>query len=278
MIGDSLRREREKQQKTIKDIEQGTSIRALYIEAIEKGEYAKLPGEAYTKGFIRNYANFLGMDANEIIKQYKDETGQAEPTQNIETADTSAYTAEKYEKPVSVTHLESGSSFKERVAEARDRSHTGRNLLIGAIALVVIAGGALLFMDDGSDSNQPSQTKAATQTETQNTQKASNATPKHDGVDVKVKFNARCWTEAKVDGKSVYEGTIEKGKTMSWNGKQNVVLRLGNAGAAEISCNGEDIGKAGNVGEVVSRTFTKDGMKADTSDASKSGGQSGKAD
>ena len=52
MIGDKLRAERERQNLTIQDIAKGTSIRALYIEAIEKGEYGQLPGTVYAKGFI----------------------------------------------------------------------------------------------------------------------------------------------------------------------------------------------------------------------------------
>ena len=56
MLGETLRREREKQGLTIKDIENETSILSLYIEAIEKEDYASLPGAVYTKGFIRNYA------------------------------------------------------------------------------------------------------------------------------------------------------------------------------------------------------------------------------
>ena len=63
MVGYTLRQERERQELSIEDIEQGTSIRALYIEAIEDGEYDKLPGTVYTKGFIKNYPptspNFL---------------------------------------------------------------------------------------------------------------------------------------------------------------------------------------------------------------------------
>ena len=54
MLGDTLREAREKQGLTYKDIEKGTSIRALYIEYIEKGEYDELPGDVYTKGFIRS--------------------------------------------------------------------------------------------------------------------------------------------------------------------------------------------------------------------------------
>ena len=63
MVGDILRREREKQGLTIADIEKGTSIRRLYIEHIERGNIAELPGLVYAKGFVRNYAKFLHLDA-----------------------------------------------------------------------------------------------------------------------------------------------------------------------------------------------------------------------
>lgn len=70
MLGDTLREAREKQGLTYKDIEKGTSIRALYIEYIEKGEYDELPGDVYTKGFIRSYANFLKLDANALVQAF----------------------------------------------------------------------------------------------------------------------------------------------------------------------------------------------------------------
>ena len=47
MLGDILRREREKQGLTLKDVEEETSIRTLYIDAIENGQYDVLPGEVY---------------------------------------------------------------------------------------------------------------------------------------------------------------------------------------------------------------------------------------
>ena len=73
MLGDMLRAERERQGLSVKDIEKGTSIRALYIESIENGDFSQLPGEVYTKGFIRNYANFLKMDADAMVKRYMEE-------------------------------------------------------------------------------------------------------------------------------------------------------------------------------------------------------------
>jgi cytoskeletal protein RodZ len=55
--------------------ERDTKIRAKYLGALETGEYAELPGAVYTKGFLRNYALYLGLDPDEIIRQWKHERG-----------------------------------------------------------------------------------------------------------------------------------------------------------------------------------------------------------
>lgn len=90
MLGDTLREAREKQGLTYKDIEKGTSIRALYIEYIEKGEYDELPGDVYTKGFIRSYANFLKLDANALVQAFTAErhkgTASAAPQKPVQQA------------------------------------------------------------------------------------------------------------------------------------------------------------------------------------------------
>ena len=60
--------------------ERDTKIRARYLAALERGEYRELPGDVYTKGFLRNYALYLGLDPEEIVGQWRRErgdTGQA---------------------------------------------------------------------------------------------------------------------------------------------------------------------------------------------------------
>src|SRR4051794_33087564 len=55
--------------------ERDTKIRARYLAALERGEYRELPGAVYTKGFLRNYAAYLGLDPDEILRQWKHERG-----------------------------------------------------------------------------------------------------------------------------------------------------------------------------------------------------------
>ena len=55
--------------------ERDTKIRARYLGALESGEYGELPGAVYTKGFLRNYALYLGLDPEDVIRHWKRERG-----------------------------------------------------------------------------------------------------------------------------------------------------------------------------------------------------------
>src|SRR5436190_17024476 len=55
--------------------ERDTKIRARYLGALERGEYRGLPGDVYTKGFLRHYALYLGLDPEDILAQWRRERG-----------------------------------------------------------------------------------------------------------------------------------------------------------------------------------------------------------
>jgi len=257
MIGDLLRRERERQNLSIKDIEKATSIRALYIDAIEKGEYKTLPGEVYAKGFVRNYANYLKLNANEIVNAFNEEmhpqeelqesagSSSAEEARQEQSAERNR---EEYRGP-KITSLESYPMEKS--------SHGVRNALMVAAAVFVVAFAALIAF--GGD-EEPSAPAPRAKTQTQQGQKQTEAAPKPtvDGVEVKLSFTDRCWTEVVVDGKTEFEGTAEKGKVLTLKGKDKVRITAGNAGALNYSLNGKDMGAIGQKGEVVEKTFTKE--------------------
>lgn len=257
MIGDLLRRERERQNLSIKDIEKATSIRALYIDAIEKGEYKTLPGEVYAKGFVRNYANYLELNANEIVNAFNEEmhpqeelqesagSSSAEEARQEQSAERNR---EEYRGP-KITSLESYPMEK--------KSHGVRNALMLATAVFVVAFAALIAF--GGD-EEPSAPAPRAKTQTQQGQKQTEAAPKPtvDGVEVKLSFTDRCWTEVVVDGKTEFEGTAEKGKVLTLKGKDKVRITAGNAGALNYSLNGKDMGAIGQKGEVVEKTFTKE--------------------
>ncbi len=55
--------------------ERDTKIRARYLAALERGDYRELPGAVYTKGFLRNYALYLGLDPDDVLLQWRRERG-----------------------------------------------------------------------------------------------------------------------------------------------------------------------------------------------------------
>ncbi len=72
-VGDLLHAAREKKGVDLYRAERDTKIRARHLSALEDGDYAELPGAVYTRGFLRNYALYLGLDATEILDRWHDE-------------------------------------------------------------------------------------------------------------------------------------------------------------------------------------------------------------
>lgn len=69
-IGETLRTEREKQGFTLADIQMQTKIRSRYLEALENEDFSVIPGDVYVKGFIKNYAQALGLDGQKLADEY----------------------------------------------------------------------------------------------------------------------------------------------------------------------------------------------------------------
>lgn len=73
-VGGMLARARRDAGLSVADVGYNLRIRDSYITAIESGRFQELPGRAYALGFVRGYAEFLGMDAEYVVRQYRQET------------------------------------------------------------------------------------------------------------------------------------------------------------------------------------------------------------
>jgi cytoskeletal protein RodZ len=73
-LGEVLRGAREAKGLDLPRVERETKIRERYLSALERGEYRELPGSVYTKGFLRNYGAYLGLDPEYLIDLYRLET------------------------------------------------------------------------------------------------------------------------------------------------------------------------------------------------------------
>jgi cytoskeleton protein RodZ len=70
-IGPTLREARMRARIDITEVEQATKIRAKYLRAIENEEWKLLPGSTFIKSFLREYADYLGLDSRSLVEEYK---------------------------------------------------------------------------------------------------------------------------------------------------------------------------------------------------------------
>jgi len=71
-IGEVLRETRRRREVELAEVEAATRIRPRYLRAIEAEEWDALPGGFYTRGFIRTYASFLGLDGERLAEDYRE--------------------------------------------------------------------------------------------------------------------------------------------------------------------------------------------------------------
>lgn len=240
-IGEILRSEREKKELSVKEIEIATSIRTVYITAIEEGNYDIIPGEVYLKGFIRNYANFLGLDGQQIVDLYRQ-------SQNPTTV---AEEMNKMDAPL-----------KEKPMKKPNTTHFSKWLFIGTVAICA-AIGAWWLQNSSSSSREPKidkqmqQQSPAIPSQGIKEQVAIPPTPASiKPVVIIAKYTDQCWTSVTADNKIIYEGTPQAGETLTWEAEKNITIKAGNAGGIDIIYNGQSLGKMGTKGEVIVKTFT----------------------
>lgn len=70
-LGDIFKRRRKELNISLKEVESATSIRMNYLSAIEEGDYAKLISPIYAQGFVKQYAGFLGLDGEDLVRNHQ---------------------------------------------------------------------------------------------------------------------------------------------------------------------------------------------------------------
>jgi transcriptional regulator with XRE-family HTH domain len=90
-LGEKLRKLRGEMHVPLTEVARSTRIRVRYLELLEEGEYEKLPADVYVRGFLRNYARFLGVDESALLKLYERERNIQSNLGNVKEVKTSSF-------------------------------------------------------------------------------------------------------------------------------------------------------------------------------------------
>jgi hypothetical protein len=210
-IGTSLREARLRRQLEIVDAEHGTKIRGKYLRALEDERFELLPSHTYVKGFLRSYADYLGLDGQLYVDEYN-----------------SRYVIGEEEAPLRARRVPA--------AKARRNDRRESNIVLVALAAIAIVTALVIVAwRFGSPEDEPVRGLA----DRQATLPAVQA-PQADGT-ARVELRATkgdsylIVRSASALGTVLYQGTLERGQKQSFDGRvlwvrlespQNVVVRV----------------------------------------------------
>ncbi|MDQ3700144.1 MAG: DUF4115 domain-containing protein [Chloroflexota bacterium] len=256
--GERLRAARTRRRISLTEAEQATHIRARYLQALEDDEYAALPSGVYSRGFLRNYAIYLGVPPDEVMA-----TMPERRRRDRRPGVRSVAPPIKVSAPRSIWLIAAatagvlvlgaliwlGLSAPEPGAPG---SETGRGGAIpqGQSQGATPSSGAIVSLP-------PLATAGATQVPTAAPTPAPSPTTPVQGVQVDLRVVERAWVRATVDGRVVLEETLATGQNQRWTGQQSVLLRVGNGAAVDVSVNGQRVGILGPAGQPIDREFRR---------------------
>jgi cytoskeletal protein RodZ len=205
-LGEFLRRERELRHISLDDVAERTKISRRYLEAIEEGRYDRLPGETFVRGFIRSYAQSVGLDPEETLLLYN----QTRVVQEVPPLRT------------------------ERTSPTK-RSWNERFLLWLLVAGVVIVGAMLLGVVSFLELPHLLQFKSSPSVE------VGKAPMRSVPLILTVSADADTWVRVTIDDQEVQDILLRAGQSARWMGQERFVLSIGNARAAHLQLNGREL-------------------------------------
>src|SRR5512138_370914 len=99
-IGQRLKAEREEQRLTLEKVFEATRIRVQYLQALEADDLSVMPSPVQARGYLRNYAEFLGLDVEQVLEELRASHAQSVPTEVIGPADELPVPPPQEEKPL----------------------------------------------------------------------------------------------------------------------------------------------------------------------------------
>ncbi|HIK44813.1 MAG TPA: helix-turn-helix domain-containing protein [Leptolyngbyaceae cyanobacterium M65_K2018_010] len=274
-IGAYLRQVRQDQGIPLDVLANQIFIRPALLQALEAGRGDQLPEPVFIQGFIRRYAEALGLDGKAISQEFLVTPVEVIPTPELVTLATAngngSSAAEPLPQPEAVQPVKVFEKPRPRPVERSNRpSSLPLWLGLGAVALVV--GGLLWALQGRNPAPRTGETPSDSTAEVA----AEPPIPNSEAlaplelsdpeisqtleapIVVKINLSDRAWLSVVADGKTLYEGTPDQGYEETWTAQNSLVFRTGNAGAVSLSVNGDRPVVLGNAGQVRTLTLTPD--------------------
>ena len=238
-LGEEFRSAREARGVTLSDVAEQIHIRSVYLGAIENEEWKAIGAPVYVRGFIRTYARYLGLDAEDAVARFNASVPAERPAASL----TSVSLDERERPGLSLWAVIGGLVALALVAfvayEYWQYVQGGRTPVVATTATPQPAASAKV-------SQAPTPAASAMPAE------PSAAPSAHHRL--AVRLTQRSWLRVSVDGSTQLEGIYPAGTSQTFIGSVADV-RAGNAGGVTVSVNGRPPAPMGKDGDVVEQRF-----------------------
>ena len=244
-IGNSLREARHRQQLELPEVEQATKIRSRYLKALEEESFDALPAQTYVKGFLRTYADYLGLDGQLYVDEYNSRysAGEEAPREAVVARRTAR---------VSSPH----------------RRFERQGVLIALAGITVVVALFIAAFTFGGHDNTGSQIpnlgtstpKARAKTPTTHKAVVTPARPAKFRFFV-VSTSGNCWMEVRnysANGRTLYAGTLQLHQFQRFVARR-LWIDFGSPGNVKASVNGQAVTIPGG-GQTVNVLVTPHGV------------------
>jgi cytoskeletal protein RodZ len=246
-IGAYLGQVRQEKSIRVEEIAAKTLIRQTFLEALEEGRFEDLPEPIYVQGFIRRYGDILGLDGTSLARSFAINfflfDSENDPS-NVEKKP-SLYI------PLAVPYILLLAAASFGLFYILNPRRPTQPVSQKEKSSIVAKQKTAPILSSVQPTTLPSQTAASTPASTPSPNADTNST-----VEVTLELQDTSWLQVKEDGKTTFEGNLEKGERKTWTAKKQLTIRSGNAGAVLVTANKKEPQILGNLGAIKEVTFT----------------------
>ncbi len=284
-FGERLRREREMRNISLDDIAATTKVGTRLLRALEDEQFDQLPGGIFNKGYVRQYAKFVGIDEEQAVTDYLQAVHEAVPDMRGNAEQNTSSRFERVGDPSSdlrgstfpvvpvliVLALIAGiiggwRIYRERQLDRRSQTAStpaaaqSNSTVITPAGIPATSAASTPQTVSGTNVNglrQPTaRENAAGTTASKSTANSESGVP----FELTVRPKDRAWVSIKSDGQFVVRGIIKPPDVKTIRASGQVVFFTGNAGAVEVSFNGKNVPLSGGENDERVLVFNSHGV------------------
>jgi cytoskeleton protein RodZ len=261
-FGTWLRRQRELREISLRDVADRTKISLRYLEAMEEDRFDLLPAPVFAKGFLREYARYVGLSPDEVVNHWLavQQAGERPEGEDEEASPRGARRLSRILLLLALLVLGAVVAFlvyrQQHPAAARPAGPAGEvgSAPLGPASVVPPPAPSSATASPTSATSSPSATAhlagpaalpagpgAATAAAALQPPPAPETEAPPAPLEVNLDFSRECWVDALIDGKKRIAEQRVAGEALRLPAQKTVQLTLGDAGAAEVQVNGASL-------------------------------------